>query len=374
MAHDAWDFESWSALSQRLVGLARDTGSLAILPSALLLRLSNRTRTGDLAGADSLAVEAMSIAAATGSRFLAEYSALVVEPWRGREAETNAAIDAIVTEQALRGEGKVVTATQWAAAVLYNGLGRYEEAYAAALGGRDHPQEGGLSIASLVELVEAAARTGRLDRAAQAVEELRELTEPSGTDWAMGTLASARAVVQQDDGAEDLHLESIERLEHTEAHAHLARARLLYGEWLRRENRRTDARKQLRVAHDLFFEFGAEAFADRALRELKATGETVRRRAVATSDALTPQEAQIAQLAASGLTNSEIGARLFLSPHTVDWHLRKVFAKLGVTSRRQLRASLPGGKPRPSPLAHGSLVLSARARDERAARPDHGIA
>jgi DNA-binding CsgD family transcriptional regulator len=356
MGHDAFDFESWSLLSDRLVDMARDTGSLAVLPSALLLRLSNRVRAGDIAGADALAAEAMTIAAATGSRFLAEYCALVVESWRGRESATQAAIDAIVSEQALRGEGKVITATQWAAAVLHNGLGRYEEACAAAEKGRSHPQEGGLSIASLVELVEAAARSGRPERARQAVEELRMLTEPSGTDWALGTLSFARALVHPDEDADRLYRDAIERLERTEAGAHLARARLVYGEWLRRAGRRTEARQQLRTAYDLFHRFGAEAFADRALRELEATGETLGRRSVSTRNDLTPQETQIARLAASGLTNPEIGARLFLSPHTVDWHLRKVFTKLGVTSRRQLSDLLPpgdsgGGRPRPAQVA-----------------------
>ncbi len=343
MAHNVWDFESWSVLSARLVDLARETGALAVLPSALLLRLSNRVFAGDLAEADSLNVEAVTIGEATGSRYFAHYGALVLEPWRGREAGTQQAIDAI--RQDLRGEGKVLTAAQWAMAVLYNGLGRYEEAYLAAVQGREYPQEMGLSISSLVELVEAAVRSDRPARAAEAAQTLDEMAQASGTEWAMGTSAGARALVSDGQAADTLYQEAIERLSRTGARAVLARARLLYGEWLRRENRRIDARKQLGIAHEMLNQIGAEAFAERARRELQATGETVRKRRVETHAILTPQEAQIARLAGDGLTNLEIGAQLFLSPHTVEWHLRKVFAKLGITSRKQLRTNLPGPPP-----------------------------
>ncbi|XVU22717.1 helix-turn-helix transcriptional regulator [Actinoplanes sp. CA-054009] len=344
MAHDAWEFDSWSVLSARLVELAREVGALSVLPSALLLRLSNRVFAGDLVGAESLVAESAAIGEATGSRFFAQYGAMVLEPWRGREAATREVVDAITRDRALRGEGKVLTATQWAEAVLYNGLGRYEQAYAAAERGAGNPQELGLSTWSTAELVEAAARSGRPERAAAAAERLDELARAAGTDWALGASACARAQVGTGAAAEELYREAIERLGRTEVRALLARARLLYGEWLRREGRRADAREQLAVAFEALSRMGAEAFAERARRELQATGETVRPRAVApVADALTAQEAQIARLAGAGLTNPEIGAQLFLSPHTVEWHLRKVFAKLGIASRKQIRASLPEG-------------------------------
>jgi len=337
LAHSTWDFESWSVLSARLVDLARETGALSVLPSALLLRLSNRVFAGNLAGADSLVVEATAIGEATGSRFFAHYGALVVEPWRGRESETRQAIEAITQDLLLRGEGKVTTATQWAAAVLYNGLGRYEEAYAAAKRGCENPQELGLYLQSMVELVEAAARLGRPEDAAETVRTIHDMAQASGTDWALGTSARARALVSDGQAADALYREAIERLGNTDVKTELARAQLLYGEWLRRENRRADARAHLAVAHEMLSQMGAEAFAERARRELQATGAKVRKRSAATHEALTPQEAQIARLAADGLTNPEIGAQLFISPHTVEWHLRKVFSKLGISSRKEIR-------------------------------------
>lgn len=337
MAHSTWDFETWSVLSARLVDLARETGALSVLPSALLLRLSNRVFAGDLTGADSLVGEATAIGEATGSSFFAHYAALVVEPWKGREATTQQAIEAITQDLLLRGEGKVVTATQWAAAVLYNGLGRYEEAYAAARRGCENPQELGLSLQSTVELVEAAVRLGRSADADTAVRRISDMAQASGTDWALGTSAGVRALVSDGPAADALYREAIERLDTTQVRMDAARVRLLYGEWLRRENRRADARAQLSTAHDTLGHIGAEAFAERARRELQATGATIRRRTVTTHTALTPQEAQIARLAGDGLTNPEIGAQLFISPHTVEWHLRKVFSKLGIASRREIR-------------------------------------
>ncbi|MEU7888638.1 AAA family ATPase [Microbispora bryophytorum] len=343
MAHNVWDFDSWSVLSARLVDLARETGALSVLPSALLLRLSNRVFAGELDVAGTLAAEAMTIGEVTGSRFLAQYGALVLHPWRGREAATRQVIETITRDRALEGEGKVLTATQWASAVLYNGLGRYEEAYVAAERGCDHPQELGLASSSMVELVEAAARSGRPARAAETARRLDEMARAGGTDWALGTSASARALVSDGPAADALYREAVERLGHTEVRTTLARTRLLYGEWLRRENRRADAREQLGIAYEMLSDMGAEAFAERARRELQATGETVRKRTVEMHTALTAQEAQIARLAGDGLTNPEIGAQLFISPHTVEWHLRKVFAKLGIASRRQISTALLEG-------------------------------
>ncbi|MEU0072058.1 AAA family ATPase [Streptomyces sp. NPDC006332] len=337
LAHSTWDFESWSVLSAGLVDLARETGTLSVLPSALLLRLSNRVFAGNLVGADSLVVEATAIGEATGSRFFAHYGALVVEPWKGREPETQQAIKAITQDLLLRGEGKVVTATQWAAAVLYNGLGRYEEAYAAAKRGCENPQELGLYLQSMVELVEASGRLGKPEDATEAVRTIHDMAQASGTDWALGTSAMVRALVSDGQAADALYREAIERLGNTEVRTEFARVQLLYGEWLRRGNRRADARAHLAAAYDMLSQIGAEAFAERARRELQATGAKVRKRTAATHETLTPQEAQIARLAGEGLTNPEIGAQLFISPHTVEWHLRKVFSKLGISSRREIR-------------------------------------
>ncbi|WP_308119614.1 helix-turn-helix transcriptional regulator [Streptomyces sp. MBT84] len=336
MAHSVWDFATWSELSARLVDLARDNGALAVLPSALLLRLSNRVFAGDLRGAASLAVEANAIGEATGSSFFAHYGALVVEPFRGRESTTRQAIEAVTRDRMLRGEGKVTTATQWAAAVLHNGLGQYEEAYAAAERGCENPQELGLSLQSRVELVEAAVRLGRIAQAAEAARAIEEMAEVSGTAWALGISAATRALVSERQAADRLHHEAIEQLDTSEARMDSARARLRYGEWLRGEQRQAEARVQLSAAHEMLSEAGAEAFAERARRELQAAGVKLRKRASASPAVLTAKEAEIARLAQSGFTNPEIAARLFLSHHTVEWHLRKVFAKLGISSRKDI--------------------------------------
>ena len=229
---------------------------------------------------------------------------------------------------------------QWARAVLCNGLGKYEEAVAAARQAAADPRELGPPKWALAELVEAGARSGQHRTAAAALEQLSAMTRASGTDWALGIEASRRALLRTGPTADALHREAIERLGRTLVRVELARAQLLYGEWLRREGRRADARAQLRTAHEALTAMGVEAFADRARRELMATGETVRKRTVETSKELTAQEAHIAGLVADGLTNAEIGASLYLSPRTVEWHLRKVFAKFGINSRRQLRLSL----------------------------------
>jgi DNA-binding CsgD family transcriptional regulator len=231
-----------------------------------------------------------------------------------------------------------LTLVEHAAAVLYNGLGRYEEACDAAQRGADHPAELAFSNWSLVQLVESAARSNRPELAADALERLARATGPSGTDWAAGVEARSRALVSDD--AEPYHREAIERLSRTGVRGEHARAHLLYGEWLRRIGRRVDAREQLRTAHRMFADMGMEAFAERTRRELMATGETVRKRRTETRDELTPQEEQIARLARDGLTNSEIGGQLFLSPRTIEWHLKKVFTKLGISSRIALHDAL----------------------------------
>jgi ATP/maltotriose-dependent transcriptional regulator MalT len=234
----------------------------------------------------------------------------------------------------------VLTVSAWAKALLFNGLCRYEDALAAAEQATAFPPDLCFSNWGLAELVEAAVRSQQPERATAALERLTALTQAAGTNWALGTEAAARALVTEGAASEEAYREAIDRLGRTKIRGSLARAHLIYGEWLRRENRRTDARHQLRTAHDMLSRIGAEAFAERARRELEATGETVRKRKSETRPGLTTQEAQIARLAGDGLTNPEIGAMLFLSTHTVEWHLRKVFTKLGVSSRRQLRGAL----------------------------------
>jgi len=243
----------------------------------------------------------------------------------------------------LRGEGLWLIAAEWTSALLYNSLGRYEEALAAAERLAARPYELGLATWVAPELIEAAVRSGNADRAHGAMQEFAEMADACGTDWALGVEARARALLHEGETAERLHREAIERLGRTRIHVALARAHLLYGEWLRRARRRTDAREELRVAHEMFIENGMDGFAERARRELLATGETVRKRVAETRDELTAQEEQIARLAGDGRTNPEIGAQLFISARTVEWHLRKVYPKLGIKSRRQLRSALSGG-------------------------------
>ncbi|GGX81636.1 ATP-binding protein [Streptomyces fructofermentans] len=336
MAHNIWDFEAWTVLSERLVDRAREAGALAVLSSALLLRLSNRVFAGDLRAADSLVAEAQAIGEATGSSFFAHYGALVVEPFRGRESATRAAIDAITQDRLLRGEGKVLTATQWAEAVLHNGLGHYDQAYAAALRGCENPQELGLSLQSRVELVEAAAGLDRREEVAHEARTIDEMARASATPWALGVAAGVRALMSEGQAADALHREAIDLLGGTQVRMDSARARLRYGEWLRVQGRPADARAQLGRAHEVFAAVGAEAFAERARRELQAAGAGVDRRSTVEPKVLTRQEAEIARLAHGGLTNPEIGARLLLSPHTVEWHLRKVFVKMGISSRKEI--------------------------------------
>jgi RNA polymerase sigma factor (sigma-70 family) len=246
-------------------------------------------------------------------------------------------IEASRGDVTLRGEGIGLSVLDWAEAVLYNGLGRYEEALAAALRATEYPHDlGGPINWGIVELIEAAVRAGTPELAADARSRLTEMAMASGTDWALGLVARSEALLAEDPSAEELHVEAVERLGRCRIAVDLARAHLLYGEWLRRQRRRLDARTELRAAHDLFSEFGMEAFAERARVELEATGEHARRRTVDTLGQLTPQETQISRLVAQGNTNREIAAQLFVSPSTVEYHLRKAFRKLGVKSRTQL--------------------------------------
>ena len=238
-----------------------------------------------------------------------------------------------------RGEGRALTWGEYAWALLYNGLGEYEAAMSAALSACEH-DELGLVAWAMIELVEAAARSDRPDIAAATLGRLTERTQASGTDWALGIEACSRALLSDGDAADALYQEAVERLARTRARVHLARAHLVYGEWLRRRAAALGRTQHLRVAHDMFSHAGVAGFAERARRELSATGETVRRRTVEAQDVLTPQEAQVAQLAAEGHTNPEIGAQLFISRRTAEYHLSKVFTKLAISSRRQLRGAL----------------------------------
>ena len=321
----------------RSVKLARESGALSELPLAVRSRILLHAHTGELTEGRALIAEAQAVADVTGSQ-LAPYGATGVAAWRGREAEATELIRANMDGVTSRGEGRGVT-SQYSAALLYNGLGRYDKALAAAELACEYDDVGVLGW-SLTELVEASVRSSQPARASEALQRLSETTRASGTDWALGTEARSRALLSEGETAENGYREAIERLGRTRMRPAVARARLLYGEWLRRENRRRDARTELRTAHDLFTTMGIAAFAERARRELLATGGTVRKRTVQTVSELTAQEADIARLAVDGRTNVEIGTQLYLSTRTVEWHLSKVYAKLGVGLRRELRQAL----------------------------------
>ena len=338
IAPELWDDETWHELASHAESLARNAGSLALLPIALTYRACVHLHAGEFAEASALIEEADAISVATGNVPL-RYTSLMLLAWRGQEVAALRAIESSLQDATARGEGRAIGLAHYATAVLHNSLGRYQDALAAAQRACAHEDLGFFGWA-LVELVEAGARSDARDVASDALDRLDERTRASGTDWALGVRARSAALLSDGNTAEALFREAIERLGRTRIAVHLPRAHLVYGEWLRRENRRVDAREQLRAAHDTFSRIGAEAFADRARRELQATGETARRRIYETRDVLTPQEAQIARLARDGLSNPDIGAQLFISPRTVQYHLRKVFLKLGISSRNQL-ARLP---------------------------------
>jgi DNA-binding CsgD family transcriptional regulator len=340
IARGLGDDASWDELTDRQVQLARHAGALSLLPIALIERFGVQLFVGDLDAAASLVAEAEAVAEATGSQ-LAPQGAIALAAWRGREAEASALIQASRQEVERRGEGLWLIATEWASAVLFNGLGRYQDALAAAEQAAEDPHELGVSTWVPTEIVEAAVRSGHPERAAGPLQRLQEISRAAGTDWALGVEARSRALLSEGEAAERLYLEAIERLGRTRVRVALARAHLLYGEWLRRLHRRLDAREQLRIAHQLYSSMGMEGFAERARRELLATGETVHKRSVQTRGELTAQELQIARLAKNGLSNPEIGARLFISARTVQYHLGKVFTKLAISSRSQLDRVLP---------------------------------
>jgi DNA-binding CsgD family transcriptional regulator len=346
-----WDVDSHRTLLDRQIQLVRGAGALdhlLIYASAAAVIVA---WGGDFAGAASLLADVEAVAEVSGAQ-IPPIPALLLAGLRGRQAEAVPFIDAIIQAAGSGGQRLMVTIARWVTAILDNGLGRYDEAREAAREAVDDPSGIYFSMWALPELVEAAARSGHLPMAVDAVARLAETTQAGGTDWGLGIEARSRALLTEGPAADNLYREAIDRLGRTGVRAELARAHLLYGEWLRRENRRVDAREQLRTAHGMFDEIGMEAFAERARRELQATGETARKRAVQAaapaSRELTAQEAQVARLASEGLSNPEIGARLFISTHTVQYHLGKVFAKLGITSRGQLHTVLPSASPTPS--------------------------
>jgi DNA-binding CsgD family transcriptional regulator len=339
IAPDLWEDETWHELATRQLQLARDAGALSVLPLAATYRAGVHVHAGEFAAAAALVEEADAITEATGNAPLG-YTSLVLAAWRGQEAQALELIEGSREDATERGEGRAITLAEYATAVLYNGLGRYRAALTAAQRASEH-DDLGLFGWALIELVEAAARSSEPELAAEALERLSERTRLSGTDWALGIEACSRALLDEGQGTEDLYLEATERLGRCRIKVHVARAQLLYGEWLRRQNRRIDARETLREAHELFSRMGAEAFAARAARELLATGEKARKRTDDMRSQLTAQEAQIAELAREGHSNPEIGAQLFISARTVEYHLHKVFTKLEISSRHELQRVLP---------------------------------
>jgi DNA-binding CsgD family transcriptional regulator len=334
-----WDIDGFEAISARHVQLVRNAGAVAQLPLHLWQLALLSTWTGDLPGAASLVAESERVTEATQSP-IPPYTLLRLRALQGNEGEFSSLLAGATELAAAKGQG-IATSRAWAMAVLFNGLGRYEEAASAAAEATSAMASTRPSMWSLAELVEGSVRSGDPDRASDTLERLTETTRGCDSDFARGIESRCRALLSDGTTAEDLYREAIERFSRTRLRPDLARARLLYGEWLRREGRRVDAREQLRRAHDAFAAIGMEAFAERARRELIATGERVRKRNDEVRTELTPQEEQIARLARDGMSNREISAQLFISARTVEWHLGKVFTKLGITSRRQLQVALP---------------------------------
>jgi len=341
LAMDLWNDAACANIASGLSVVARERGALTVLPFALNYSAAHQIFAGKFDLAEQLVNEADHITTATGN--------VPIAAWRGDRDKTYRLRAAVIADATARGESFAVEAAELAAATLHIGNGEYADAVTAAQRAYD-PDGLGFNTWVLPELIEAAARNGDPATARAAFEELAERSSLSSTEWARGIEARSRALLTDGQEAEDLYREAIEQLGRSRVAVHHARAQLIYGEWLRRERRRIDAREQLKAAYAAFDAMGADAFAERAKRELLATGETVRKRTADTHEALTPQEAQIARLAHDGLTNPEIGEQLFLSHRTVEWHLGKVFTKLGISSRRELSKALRGSNSEPAPL------------------------
>jgi DNA-binding CsgD family transcriptional regulator len=339
-AQTVWDHDSWDVLSARQVALARDAGALITLPIAFNMRAGAHVFAGEFTAAASMAAQAESVTEATGSSVPA-YGALALAVFQGQEAQAAELIQAAAGDAGRRGEGAALNFAHWADAVLGNSLGRYEQALAAAQRANAGSPTVWFTGWTLVELIEAAARSAVPEQAADALRLLSQIARACDTDWALGAEARARALVSDGEGTESLYRQAVDRFGRTRLRVDLARAHLVYGEWLRRQRRRRDARDQLASAYRIFDSVGAAAFAERARIELRASGGQAREYAAETHDPLTAQEALIARLAGEGASNPEIAARLFISPATVAYHLRKVFTKLDISSRSQLARALP---------------------------------
>jgi DNA-binding CsgD family transcriptional regulator len=374
MALHLWDDEHWDRFSARYLDLARRAGALSELPLALSTRCMMLLHAGDLTAVTTLTAEQRAATEATGSQF-APYAAMFLAALQGRQDDVSALVSATASDAAGTGEGIAISCAEWTKALLHNGLGNYPEAMTAAQESLHHQEYPdmhypGIANWAAAELVEAAARSGNTEVAVGCYRWLAEMTSASGTDWALGVEARSAALVTEGDAAEGRYQEAIAHLGRTRVRTELARVHLLYGEWLRRQRRRGEAREQLRTAHDMLAAMGMDGFAERASRELQATGETARKRAdPAGEQQLTAQEAQIARLASDGMSNPEIGARLFISPRTVQYHLSNVFSKLGITSRSQLRPALPGEA---AASLTGAGELSASLAGRAPSRPREG--
>jgi DNA-binding CsgD family transcriptional regulator len=338
-SHATWN-DNAIEIYERQAQVVRDAGALAELPIYLQSVALERTWLGDLSGAARLVAESESISTSTGIQ-VPPFALLRILCLQGRQAEASELIAGVIERGTAQGQGQGVLVAYWSAAVLYNSLGRYEEAASAAREVVTKSIFPLLWMWALFELVEAAARIGDAKLGCDALDRLAATTQPAGTPFARGIEARCRALLADGDDAEESFGEAIEQFSRTRLRPELARTHLLYGEWLRRKGRRVDARERLRTAHEMFVSIGMEAFAERASRELLAAGAIVRKRSPETRDELTPQEEQIARLARDGRSNPEIAAKLFLSRRTVEWHLGKVFSKLGISSRSELRDALP---------------------------------
>jgi DNA-binding CsgD family transcriptional regulator len=351
IAIELWDADSWHELASRQVLVARDSGALVQLQFALNFFARSQLASGELTAVAVLLEEGRVIAQATGNPAVGYgFEEMLLAAWRGRESLAVELIGRAKQEATGRGLGRMVDIATYTKAVLYNGIGRYEVAREDARAAFEHRDHVGFGPFVVAELAEAASRTGDAALVQAALEWLSERTQVTRTDWVLGIEARVRALVTDTDAAEIHYRESIACLERTRLRLELARSHLLYGEWLRREGRRVDAREHLRTAHDMLDAMGADGFAERARHELLATGETVRKRRDDTRDELTPQEEHIARLAVAGRTNAEIGTELFISARTVEWHLKKVYLKLGISSRKGLPDVLP---------ARGDAVVAA---------------